>query len=714
MYTHVCVMCTCTYMCTCVHVCTYTHYVYKCVYIHTHTHTRKVLKNKIETESLGQSLKAAKVKVKKLDNQRKNRGRELKKLRSIRDKCKSFLPQKKLKDNVTSRALRLRRQRFRERTAIMLHEVAEAHKIHLPNYGELEIKCAEDIAGNTPSIILRKGSSLSERMQKFLKLHDTGMSKRKIHECRMLCNGVPPLHRINEEQKRLDDEVIRMFRITHDKVKFLVHPEDVVKYAVIERGLPTTNDEIHMIVEGDGRQSGYLDTVVMSARFMNDGRAMHKENKSYLLALVKGKEGCGMVRDDLKQLREELRELQENGVDIDLPSGERKHYRVLLHLLSDGKFMKIIRGMTGFNVNGCNCLFCCCHSSKRGEVFNKWDIDSTRWDRVDRDRGCLRPDLFSFIPLERQWLECMHLVLRFLMDRLIVSGWTDIVNDEFDSSEEGMRFIEDQMRGEDIKIASFRMFGVGRCDDPTAEKNLSWTGLSFTQVLTVADEFDFVAGHPKHPEKGKLLQESINKFKQGYSELVVWPGDGPVVSKEATFQANSAMLGELVGVRKPDDSASDSSSDDCEPGELEHRDDHFPLTTITPYGHVFCAHIGELYERSKKYACYFVTELWDLKPNRGGLKFALTQALERSNLDFFHRLFQTLDKRTDALMHRAGMQMMRVMINPAVIDRARYHCIWCARGFVHKARHSKHEANCKQMPSFDEAASIYLAAERSI
>lgn len=653
----------------------------------------------------------------------KNRGRCLKKYREKHSKWKKYFPKRKLKGEVKPRAQRYRTAYFKERSARFLHELSLHYTIYLPEYGELEVRYDDGNEEEIPYVKLRKTSKVSEKIQKFLKLHDSGISKKKLHECRMLAGGIPPIYRVNEAQKELNDQILKDFRIEQDANKFIVNPEDVLRWVLDERCIEGT--ELHMVIEADGRKSGYLDTAVVDFRLLNEGRLVHRDDRTYFLALARGKESYELVRDELRNLRKNLEDLQANGHTHRYADGRVVQYKVLLHFLSDGKFLMLARGMVSFRVKGCNCLFCFCSSEDRAKVWTPHPEEAKRWATVDKELGCVKPDLFPFIPVERQWIENMHLVLRFLMDRLISSGWTDIINDEFASPEQGMLFIEEQMRGEDIKIGHFRMYAKGKHDDPSAETKLGWTGLSFVQVLDVAEHFDFQRGYGKHRAKGKILQETISNFCLMYKEIVVWPGDGPEVSSQAIFLTNATLLAKLIGISNPDEQtpaaevqdeegSSGYSDDSAEPGEEGHVDNSFPLSTITPYAHMFCAHWGQQYERSIALAKFFQPfDQQETRPgNRGGLKFALTQALERSNLKFFHKLFQTLDKRTDELMERAGMQIMRYMVNPAVIDRSKFFCMWCGRGAVYRRNHAKHQASCSQAPPATEyEASAYVVME---
>lgn len=408
------------------------------------------------------------------------------------------------------------------------------------------------------------------------------------------------------------------------------------------------------------------------------------------------------------------------------------HVNIVLHLLADGEWQKICHGMISFATskgkNACNCLMCPAHASQRADVEKYWHRYPDRFDNEHIGIfGRIKEDLFPFVPAERRWMENMHLVLRFVGDKLVAEAFTCIVNDEFDTEAQGMNYCEEQMHSSDIGVTEFKFYG-GKARDASAEAKLSWAGMSYTTLLRVAEHTDVASGFKKHPGKGARLQRALRGFLEQYKELMVWPGDGPKVSELAIFKANSELLADLLGHELPEDhpqtppehppsltqaagsseddpddndcktavddeqdetssagaspgesaSDSDASDESAEPGEEKFEDKYFPTTTITPYAHMFNCHWGQMYEASKKLAYLFqnvdAAETNADWKDRGGLKAFLTQALEPTNLQFFHATFQSLDRHTKEFMYAAGMQMLRKLFNPACIDRSK---LWC-------------------------------------
>ena len=573
-----------------------------------------------------------------------------------------------------------------------------------------------------PYIELKKRSPLSIQIAKCMALHDSGVSKKKMHQFRMLSKDVPPLHKITDHQKQLNEEIKKNVRLEATRDKFVCHPEDVLRHVLHLRGIH--DDTIDVIMEADGRGTGNsLKTVFVGFRLLNEGRLIHRGDGSHLLGLVRGDESCELMKNQLGDLRAQLKKLQSEGLEIEV-NGMKRRLKVRLHMLADGKWLELASGMTSFAAQGnaANCLFCLCKATERANVHEHWPMDENRFKGRLGQGGRTKRDLFEFIPMSRRWGENVHLCLRFLGDKLMAEAYTCIVNDEMGSEDVGMKCVEDQMHSDEIKLKHFKMHGKGESPDESAVQKLSWTQLSCTNLLKAAEAFDVESGFTKNPTKGKLLQSTIDDFMAAHKSLLVWPGDGPPVSKEMMNQVNRKLIAKLIGLKTPveqkecsddsDDHSSecepgeeiaDSSDDSAEPGDVGHRETHFAATMVTPHAHMWVNHWGEMHERSRQCChCFQPEERLDTHGDcceRGGLKFAFTQSLERDNLSFFHSHFQALDRGHETLMERAGMRCLRPLFNPEKVDLSTRFCTWCGRGFRHLARWREHEnARCSQRP----------------
>ena len=167
----------------------------------------------------------------------------------------------------------------------------------------------------------------------------------------------------------------------------------------------------------------------------------------------------------------------------------------------------------------------------------------------------------------------------------------------------------------------------------------------------------------------------------------------------------------------------DESSDDDEPlpgsDRFEARNVGQPLTSITPYAHMWANHIPEQYVASKMLSRHFAPATDECKgecKGGGGLRHAKTEALERSNLKYFHQYFQSLDRRPADIMRRSGLKDLRIMFNPVKLDRSKYFCAYCGKGCALKWAFERHEAEeCSGRPCENERGmALYLAAAKEL
>jgi len=134
--------------------------------------------------------------------------------------------------------------------------------------------------------------------------------------------------------------------------------------------------------------------------------------------------------------------------------------------------LKLLSGKQEFYGKGHSCLKCPCPNEERADVRVRWKEHAGRWnnDKIGRT-GRKREDLLPFIPVERRWMENMHLVLRFLHDKLTSQAFTDMVNSEMGDEGRGMSYVKDQMRGDETKIRNFDFLGGDSKDDSAEGKS---------------------------------------------------------------------------------------------------------------------------------------------------------------------------------------------------------------------------------------------------
>lgn len=642
----------------------------------------------------------------KLSNRSKNRGRFLKQVRMKRDQLKeeakrcSFLKCRIRKDNVKRSAMIARRKKAEAQIAQAISFIAGKYKLDLAGYGSMELMPPPDHNElfAPPSLVVnfKKGSRVGKQVGKFLHLCDTGLSKKKHHEVRMLAKtAVPSLYAVNKRQKELEIEINKHVEWEATEDTFLVYPRSFLAWLVKHRGL-SGHDTLHLILEGDGRGTGQsFKSIVFQFRLLNEGRAMFREDRQYLLALMKGDEDYDLLKTSLEKMLKALQDLQAAGLTVD-----KKNYKVVLHSTGDAKWQKIMHGMCNFHVDDYNCLFCYCHASDRDELDVWWETETKRFDGPLGEMGRVKKDLLWFVPMQRRYIENMHLVFRFLHDKLLGHMFTDVINTESDDPARGMKSIEDILRSAPFKMTKFKFYPA-KSKDKSADGAFTWSTPKLDKCLQIASLMEFKQLYKKNPGRGALLQAACRKFVQFWKRLQVWPGDGdPSLSAELIWKQHVTFL--------------DILTTSCEgvPGTDSLDIVGLPLSIITPYAHMWCNHIGEQFEASKAYAKYFQQPLGepdermgtgDVDPKTwgGGLKFARSDAMERKNLTFFHTYFQTSSRRPKTVIREAGLQELRRVFNPDKTYRHRHFCCWCAKGYVRESKHKQHELECKQAPPED-------------
>ena len=660
-----------------------------------------------------------------LVNRSKNRGRAIEKLKK-KAKAKSNdedwfkLPKRRLKENVT-RVQLARRRKIHEQNLTEAHRrSSQAWGVEVKGCGLIELVSEEQDGELRPSIKVKKGSTMSARMKQCMALHDNGCSKKKMHEQRMMLGGahVPSLQAIGKCQEELNDEILSSVDVQADANSFVCSFYDILTCVVGHRGLHA-EDTLHILMEGDGRGTGKsVHTCTINFRVLNEGRLIHRQDRAHLLALLVGKEKCDLVKSTCSRLLKELEDVQAGGTTVELPDGSHKDIKVVLCSMGDAKWQAMMHGMVSFISSGSCCLFCKQERKKFAaniEVCHEMDPERFNNSRLGVF-GRKQPDMLPFTPTNRRFLENMHLLMRWGFDELVVSGWNDIIWNEHGDEGPGMACVQEQMIGDDINMPNFKFDFADKHAGNEKQEKLVWTRTPAGKIPMILKKFDFVSGYKLNPNRGRTLQETCRKFMRMHQELQNWPGDGPDLSAEEMFRAHAELVRNIIG---GDPEQKDDEGDDFAlPGEDAHQaeDEAQPLTTVTPYCHMFVNHSGQQHQKSREFARFFVPRLVentdddpgdhfpaDFKQNGGGLKFARTESLERSNLIFFHDYFQTLDRRPASLVRRAGLQMLRQMFNPEKLDRSKHFCMWCGRGFVHRKPFEAHQnVKCSNRPPMFE------------
>lgn len=661
---------------------------------------------KIRVETRGE-VDTLQKKVSKYVNKAKNRARKATKWKrkydelekKIEEDVQLLRPKKKLKpfEKLSGRQQRRRMKLVQELAGKAVRKLLCEYKMYVKGYGDIEIH--GNVSSDDNVIKFRKGSPYSTQVGKFAYLHDHGgISKKKLHELHMACPVAPKKSDIDKRLKELNEEADATFDIESKEDSFHVHPEKTLQWIIKKRGLKCPMNKMDVIIEGDGSGLGNsFHFVILQMRIMEEGRKMFRNDRQYLLSLIKGKEDRKLMPQLLEPMLKKLKNIQSKGLEI---KGERdvevRHIDVRLHLVSDAKFMQVAGGTARFCDNTENCLFCLSSPEDREDETKWFRIDEKRYKHPIGQHGICHKDLFAFIPVERRWLEGMHLGMRFGHDKLIKAAWTEIITTEFDDEGEGLHYIESEMHR--IGMTSFK-FIAAKSKDDTAIGGWVYRSISYTDVVKILTTFNFKSGFRKNEKKGEIIDNIIKKWIRLYRfAFCTYPGDGPCTTPEDMFDIHSALYTALT------------AGDDVEPGEESESDfedgaGSWPKHLIrTFYAHSWLCHVPDFYERSKAYARYFqdaddVEEEQNL--NGGGLKPFRTDALERGNLRMFHVYFQHTSRRPKTVLHEAGYSQLRIMLNPDKTSRHTMWCPYCARGYVKRKYFEAHCIECPQAPVFE-------------
>ena len=467
-------------------------------------------------------------------------------------------------------------------------------------------KCLAAASGMITSVSMQKTSCYRDQVRKMLHLRDSkNVSKKKLHEFHMLYPDViPSISSINKEENALNSEIEDLLSPEVSDSEFHVPVRNWLKFIIDHRGLKRDIDNtIHIMIEADGRGTGNsFHSVIMQMRVLNEGPTIFRNDRSYLLSIVAGKESHEEMQAKLGGQFDELEELQLEG----LLRSDGVEVNVKIHFTSDAKFAQLAHGMMRFCDDGPNCLHCRQHSKYRTDLTRRCHIHANRFLRPGT-HGQKKEDLLAFTPMNRRWSEGMHIAMRLCHDKLMKKAFQDVTN----CQDEGIALskIHEQMRSDPISIPSFEIFVFDDKEDeasagPESSKagKWSWRTPSFTQVKSIARHFDFVKAFPPELEdKAWEIQDVIRKWINSWTELhETWPGDGdPELTEDDIHDRHKDIITTATEAR---------GDEDVEPGEDEFEESLWPLHIITPYCHTFVNHLGEMWENSKELSIFFNSE----------------------------------------------------------------------------------------------------------
>lgn len=631
----------------------------------------------------------------KMTNRWKNRGRTVKRNKlkvlalkqEIKDEMVMMKPSKALKPfaQLSKRQKTNRLQKIKETISKATTRILSNYSMDVKGYGPMEmVMRTNDDDEDVTVVSFNKACNYEDQLKKFVALHDSGISKKKMHELRMIGgvakSSIPQQAEITSAERALNDEIKSELDIEWDPDFFHVLPESMLRYVLKKRGIKDP-ERLDVLLMGDGRGTGRsFKSVIFEFRLLNEGRKIYRNDRAYLLSMVKGDEDRKIMPGRMKVQIDALKKLQDKGI-----VWEGKTIPVYLHLTSDAKFLRLVFGIgPRFCDEGPNCLFCFKTPEEREDPTIRTPEATARTNNRRFTKGQKLLDLFHFIPQHRRWLEQMHMCIRVGHDALIKTGFTEIINEEHDEPGEGCAYIENIMHSPPINCSSFK-FRAAAQKDPSAVGGWAYATPKYSTIMKIMVHFDFAGGYKKNRERGSRLQDLIRRWAALYKRTQVYPGDATEdLNADEIFSDHSEWADELV------------AGGEGLPGREEFEKKGWSLSLVRKfYTHAWIQHEGEQFERSKAYSKYFGAESGE---ETGGLKPFRTDALERANLMFFHQYFQIFTRKPQVICYEAGMCALRKLFNPVSLDRSKFWCRWCAKGYCQQKSFVAHETACAQGP----------------
>ena len=242
------------------------------------------------------------------------------------------------------------------------------------------------------------------------------VSDQAWHQLSELAGDIPSLYGIKKRMEQLNSKW-NIFSTPGQAEGVQIKLGDSLKdqlERLIEDGVELT-ENVKIKVSGDGTRVGKrLQILNVTYTILNEGKVAMSEKGNYVLAIIKTKDDYSAIRESLKDLREEMMNL--SNITI-----KRKIYHLEYFLGGDWKFLATVCGIGHAN-HEFACIWCKCPRSQRWDPNKEWSIlDSSKGARsieeikrfcsTQRKFNCQRAPLFDFIPMNHVVIDTLHLFL---------------------------------------------------------------------------------------------------------------------------------------------------------------------------------------------------------------------------------------------------------------------------------------------------------------
>ncbi|XP_078347604.1 uncharacterized protein LOC144632757 [Oculina patagonica] len=450
------------------------------------------------------------------------------------------------------------------------------------------------------------------------------VSQEAYHELTQHDRSLPRSYLVKGCQQSLDD-VWKVTRTPGECPGAELPFKELLEIELRKQLSKSSADEttVKVKISGDGARMSHSSSLfVCSFSLLEEGQQMLSSSGNHTIALVKGHEEYGPLKEGLKNVCHSVNQLVEKGyIEID-----GKKVNLHFHLGGDYKFLLLALGMKGATSNN-SCIWCLIHKNNRCDMsvphghYNSNQMKRKFGPNWTRAPGCQNQPLFN-IPLEDIVLDELHLMLR-VTDRLEKGLILEVI--DWDQAENyGKPASQHRQAHLDAFLDTARSLGVSLNVWKSAEtKKYEWTSLLGREKRILLR---------KLPEQfGKILPTGrvpqVQRLWNGFSEVL------DLINKEKHTDQDIKDLQE-----KAKDWASLMVNMSGSGAGYLHE------TIITPYMHALVFHVPTMIEM------------------HGSLKYFSGQGVEKKNDDFrryFHRKINRWDACNSLLLVEKRQEMLQ-------------------------------------------------------
>lgn len=345
-------------------------------------------------------------------------------------------------------------------------------------------------------LVAAEKQNIIEEMEQIIPIHIVNLASDHFNE------------QYNQEIHISDSEIVRNVHESIGKAAYR-SVSQILKYLIpnltSKNVLNCSSPEIHIRISGDGRNIGRkVKQVMLTFSILNDIENIQKPDHHFTIILYPGIEKYETLSVVLAPLLEELKQLNENGIEDELGT----KWRIIMYFSSDWKFLAINLGMNSAN-SKYFCPWCEVSKEQIGDLDLQWRI-SKSMEQIKTDfktyNGHIKPALFDMIPLYNWIPDELHIMLRItdVLWMLVLSE----IRARGNWSDRAMNIIVAEMKRINVKFCFWKEQG-----------STAWqyTSLMGKDKLKVLESFDLSKLFPI--SRALQIRNLWNKFLEIYFAL---------------------------------------------------------------------------------------------------------------------------------------------------------------------------------------------------